>query len=290
MVAYAEDIEQGLEEGVIIQNSKVVTRILGQKGHPTGVECLDIRSFTFDEKGELSVDTIPGTEHVLPADTVMFAIGQVPDFGFLEGAGSYRFTKRGTLEVDPNTQATSVKGVFAAGDAVNGPSSVAEAIGSGRRSAISMDCYLMGKPLYEIDSIYLDAQKNITIQKYDSKGKRINSSHIVQYHELLNAGYYEKKPRVAMKRLPPAECIASFEEIAHGYDRKEAVEEAKRCFHCGHCSLCGTCVEVCPLDVLVMGEEGPEVAYPDECWHCGNCRISCPCGAVYYEFPLSMLI
>jgi formate dehydrogenase beta subunit len=32
------------------------------------------------------------------------------------------------------------------------------------------------------------------------------------------------------------------------------------------------------------------VEYPDECWHCGCCRIACPSGAVYYEFPLNMLV
>ncbi|MFB3884925.1 MAG: 4Fe-4S dicluster domain-containing protein [Thermodesulfobacteriota bacterium] len=71
-----------------------------------------------------------------------------------------------------------------------------------------------------------------------------------------------------------------------GHVSQEAVEEAKG----GYCSQCGTCVEVCPLDILVMGEEGPEVAYPDECWHCGCCRINCSSGAVSYEFPLSMLL
>jgi NAD-dependent dihydropyrimidine dehydrogenase PreA subunit len=56
------------------------------------------------------------------------------------------------------------------------------------------------------------------------------------------------------------------------------------------CSLCGNCVEDCPGYVLAMGADSPTVAYPEECWHCGNCRISCPCGAVAYEFPLSMLV
>lgn len=49
-------------------------------------------------------------------------------------------------------------------------------------------------------------------------------------------------------------------------------------------------MEVCPGDLLIMDEEGPQVAYPDECWHCGNCRIHCPVDAVDYVFPLEMLI
>jgi len=56
------------------------------------------------------------------------------------------------------------------------------------------------------------------------------------------------------------------------------------------CQVRHVCGDVCPLDVLAMGDDGPKVAYPKECWHCGGCRINCPCGAVYYEFPLSMLV
>jgi NAD-dependent dihydropyrimidine dehydrogenase PreA subunit len=56
------------------------------------------------------------------------------------------------------------------------------------------------------------------------------------------------------------------------------------------CTQCGICIDDCPGDILNMTDNGPAVLYPDECWHCGNCRISCPCGAVQYEFPLSMLV
>jgi NAD-dependent dihydropyrimidine dehydrogenase PreA subunit len=93
-----------------------------------------------------------------------------------------------------------------------------------------------------------------------------------------------------MRSLPPQEAVKGFDEINRGYTREESIREANRCFHCGHCSICGKCVEICPMDILAMRDEGPEVAYPDECWHCGSCRINCPCGAVWYDFPLSMLV
>ncbi|UCH08843.1 MAG: hypothetical protein JSV55_00920 [Deltaproteobacteria bacterium] len=59
--------------------------------------------------------------------------------------------------------------------------------------------------------------------------------------------------------------IGWFNEISKGYSRKEVIKEASRCFHCGHCAICRNCVELCPLDVLVMEEEGLIVAYPTEC-------------------------
>jgi adenylylsulfate reductase subunit B len=55
------------------------------------------------------------------------------------------------------------------------------------------------------------------------------------------------------------------------------------------CNGCGLCDRHCPLDVIAMAGEHPEVRYPDECWHCGACRQDCPTGALEITFPLSML-
>jgi NAD-dependent dihydropyrimidine dehydrogenase PreA subunit len=56
------------------------------------------------------------------------------------------------------------------------------------------------------------------------------------------------------------------------------------------CVKCEACVNDCPGYVLVMGDDGPQVAYPEECWHCGNCRISCLSECISFVFPLSMLV
>jgi NADPH-dependent glutamate synthase beta subunit-like oxidoreductase len=290
MVALPEDIAQGEEEGVIIHHSKTFTRIVSENERVTGIECLDVRSFKFDQAGTLQVDAVPGTEHILPADTIIFAVGEAPDFGFLEGFDGFRFTRQGTLWVDEKTLSTSVETVFAAGDAITGPSSVAEAIGTGRRAAIAIDCRLTGKQMDDIHSIYFDPEGLVRTEECAPPEKKAEPHHVVGYDEILNPDYYEKEDRVKMRRLLPPESTKGFDEIHKGYTEEEAVKEATRCFHCGHCSECGTCTDICPLDVLAMGDEGPEVVYPKECWHCGGCRINCPCGCIYYEFPLSMLL
>lgn len=290
MVAPEEDVVQGEQEGIILHNSKAFTRIVGEKGGVTGVECQNVQSFNLDRDGHLEVETIPGSEHILPADTVIFAVGEEPDLGFLKGGADFKFTKRGTLEVDLDTFASSVDGVFAAGDAVIGPSSIADAVGTGRKAGVSIDCFLSGKDLQVIESVYFDARGEITLKEFQPEAKRSKSPHVVRYDEIMNPDYYEKQDMVEMTHLSSREAIKGFEEINKGYTREEAVREATRCFHCGHCVMCGTCVDICPLDVLTMGEDGPQVAHPKECWHCGGCRVNCPCGAVFYEFPLSMLV
>ncbi|MFC2060811.1 FAD-dependent oxidoreductase, partial [Chloroflexota bacterium] len=146
MLATPDEIEEGQEEGIIIHPSHTFLKITGDNGHVTGVECQDIRSFKFEE-GKLILDIIEGSEHVLPADTVIFAIGQVPELDFIEGVSDIQ-TARRRVVVDSDSLATSKDGVFAAGDIVTGTTSVIEGIAAGRRVATSIDKYLGGRGCY----------------------------------------------------------------------------------------------------------------------------------------------
>jgi NAD-dependent dihydropyrimidine dehydrogenase PreA subunit len=46
------------------------------------------------------------------------------------------------------------------------------------------------------------------------------------------------------------------------------------------CTNCNTCIEVCPLDVLRVSDEGPLIAYGEDCQSCYLCRLYCPAGAI----------
>jgi NADPH-dependent glutamate synthase beta subunit-like oxidoreductase len=76
---------------------------------------------------------------------VIPAIGQATDLTFLNGDSGIKTTRHGTLAVDPNTLATTRRGVFAGGDAVTGPSIAIEAIAAGKKAAVSIDKYLRGE-------------------------------------------------------------------------------------------------------------------------------------------------
>jgi NADPH-dependent glutamate synthase beta subunit-like oxidoreductase len=289
MVAPAEDIRQAREEGIVIHDSAMISEILSRNEKACGIEFYPVSSFKFDEAGLLGVVRGPGRGEALETDTVILAIGETPDFLCLDGDGPFQLTPRGTLKVDPGSLATSVRGVFGAGDAVSGPTSVAQAIGSGRRAAIGIHQYLTKTVLGQVEFLVADGRQRITAKAADPESK-VPAPHIVQYEELSHLDYFEKKPRLATRRNGAPESLKRFVESDTGYTREEAVDEAGRCFHCGHCFSCGSCVEDCPGYVLTMGQDGATVTYPEECWHCGNCRISCPCGAVEFEFPLSMMV
>jgi NADPH-dependent glutamate synthase beta subunit-like oxidoreductase len=290
MVAPPDDIVQAEAEGIILDNLKTFSRILITDQRVTGIECSDIRSFKFNQAGEVETEIVPASKHILPADTIILALGEVPDLSFVNDVEGLVLDDLGAPRVDPMTLMTSLPGIFAAGDVITSYRSIAHAIGEGRRAAVGMDCYLTGKKMEEVASVSFEPNGYIVTRHYDSGEYKEESPHVVMYDEIHNLDYYQKATRVQMPQIASSEAVKSHKEVNQGYRKEDAIQEAGRCFHCGHCAMCGTCVQICPLDVLTMGADGPEVAYPDECWHCGNCRINCPCSAVYYEFPLSMLI
>ena len=289
MLVPPEDLSQARGEGVALHNSSMISKILSHQERATGIEFYPVTSFKFDEAGQLTVVQGSGKMEELKADLVILAIGEQPDFVCLNGDRRFNLTPRGTLEVNSETMATPVAGVFAAGDAVSGPTCVAEAIGAGRRAAIGIHHYVMKNMTTQVGYAVVDSQQGITVKAMDPELKAL-LPHIVRYEELSHLDYFEKKPRVVTQKIAASESMERFLEMDSGYQREQAVEEAARCFHCGHCFSCGSCIEDCPGYVLTMGSDGPAVTYPEECWHCGNCRISCPCGAVQFEFPLSMLV
>jgi glutamate synthase (NADPH) small chain len=89
-------------------------------------------------------DPVPGTERELPCDLVLLAMGftgaERP--GLLTDLG-VRFDERGNVGRDAS-YATSVPGVFAAGDMGRGQSLIVWAIAEGRSAAAAVDRYLTG--------------------------------------------------------------------------------------------------------------------------------------------------
>ena len=141
MPAACDEIDQGEEEGISIYPSRTFTKILSENGTITGVEFLDVASFSFDDENNLQLEVVEGSHHVLEADTVIFAIGQNPEIpeGFELDTGPGNL-----IILDEYTHTTNREGVYAAGDAVTGTTSVIEAIASGRQAAIAIDQYLGG--------------------------------------------------------------------------------------------------------------------------------------------------
>ncbi|HTZ44127.1 MAG TPA: glutamate synthase subunit beta [Jatrophihabitans sp.] len=89
-------------------------------------------------------ERVPGTDFDLPCELVLLAMGFVgPDRPGLLTELGVDFTERGTVARD-DSFATSVPGVFVAGDMGRGQSLIVWAIAEGRSAAAAVDRYLMG--------------------------------------------------------------------------------------------------------------------------------------------------
>jgi glutamate synthase (NADPH/NADH) small chain len=114
-----------------------------REGRLSGVLTVQIR-WERNEKGQVLPAEVPGSEQVLPAQLVLLAMGFVgPEQPLLEDLGVERDT-RNNVRAAYEKYATSVKGVYAAGDCRRGQSLVVWAINEGRGAARECDRYLMG--------------------------------------------------------------------------------------------------------------------------------------------------
>jgi glutamate synthase (NADPH/NADH) small chain len=97
-----------------------------------------------DENGRFSPQPIPNTERVVPAQLVLLAMGFLgPEQPLLDALGLEK-DARSNVKADYGKYATSLPGVFAAGDCRRGQSLVVWAINEGREAARECDRYLMG--------------------------------------------------------------------------------------------------------------------------------------------------
>ncbi|MFQ5825852.1 MAG: FAD-dependent oxidoreductase, partial [Dehalococcoidia bacterium] len=205
MPASPEEVEAALEEGVEMTFLAAPAR-LGRENGRVRLECQRMRLGEMDSSGRRRPEPIAGDEFSLDFDTVIAAIGQVPEvpqtFALELGRGN-------TITVDADTQATSRGGVFAGGDCVTGPASVIEAIADGRRAAISIDRYLGGSG--DISEVLLPPEAGEEATFATEEG------------ELY---------RPPMPHLPLEKRMEGFPEVELGYGDEPAMEEARRCLKC----------------------------------------------------------
>ncbi|MFH1485927.1 MAG: NAD(P)-binding protein, partial [Chloroflexota bacterium] len=218
MPANEEEIEETEEEGIQIRYLVAPTRIMGENGKVSAIECVKMELTEPDESGRRRPVPVQGSEFTIDVDMVIPAIGQSPDLSFLDD--QIEVTKRSTVKADSLTLETNVPGVFAGGDAILGPATVVEAIAAGKEAAISIDRHLQGQDL--------------------RAGRERDFADVEVPLEGIERHYRQRTPKVL-----PQERQADFREVALKFTEEQAREEAERCLNCGLCSECYQCVAVC---------------------------------------------
>ena len=137
-----EEWDHIAEEGAIIHWLTQPVEILGDsKGRVVGVKCIKMELGEPDESGRPKPIPVPNSEHIIECDSVIFAIGQKANPIAYEGIEGLELTRWGTIKVDEKFR-TSIKGLFAGGDVVNGGDTVVRAIAHGKKAAKSIHEYL----------------------------------------------------------------------------------------------------------------------------------------------------
>jgi len=214
------EIQEAEKEGVLIEYLAAPVRLMGH-ARVAAIECTRMELGEPDASGRRRPVPVPGSEFTLQIDTVIAAIGQLPDASAIAGV---KLTPWGTIWADEKTGETIRPGVFAGGDAIAGPTTVIEAVAMGNRAAESIDRYLKGQDLLE-GRIFQVAREQIVEKEVG-----------------------EETPycaRSEMPMLPVSERLGNFGQVELGYGEDTARQEAERCLDCAVCSECLQCVKAC---------------------------------------------
>ncbi|MFA7691361.1 MAG: NADH-ubiquinone oxidoreductase-F iron-sulfur binding region domain-containing protein [Candidatus Hydrogenedentales bacterium] len=211
MPAYQEEIEEAENEGIILKTLVSPQEIVVENGKVAGVRCDHMWLGDFDRSGRRRPQIQEnGESFIEAADQVIAAIGQSLDTQSVLGDMAVKLNLNGFVAADPLYGRTSVEWLFAGGDAADGPSSVAEAIGAGERAAVGIDCFLTGeehafwREAYEVDA------------EFDPDADPTDA------------------PRAKMKLIPRERRIHNFNEVEMAFTESVAVRESHRCLRCDY--------------------------------------------------------
>jgi NADH-quinone oxidoreductase subunit F len=212
MPANEEEIEGALEEGVKIEFLTLPVEAISENGKLTKIKCIRMALGEFDESGRRRPVPLEGSEFDLEVDTLIPAIGQKPNLDFLSGNSGLNVTKWNTLEVDPETMVTNIEGIFAGGDVVTGPSTVLAAMKAGKMTAESIHKYLRGESL---EREYKPTQPRMEVPPVE-----------ISIEEAMSL----ERPKIPC--LSVDKRAGNFKEVELGFNKEQAMREARRCLRC----------------------------------------------------------
>ncbi len=280
MPAHKEELEGLISEGVEIKELSAPKAVILKNGRISALKCTKMKLGELDESGRKCPVEIPNSDFDIPLDNLITAIGQQPDFDFLNEL-PIKCNRKGYIDVNTETMETSVSNIYALGDAVEkGPQTIVKACGDGKKAA--KDILAKNGVGFELEADSLDN----TVTKNDFIKKRSVREFRVDVPELH------------------VDNRNNFDEIVQTLSAEDAEKEAARCLKCD--KYCGTCVSVCPNKALFTYEINPvsmiipklnsketelfelkqkyqTAVFTSFCNECGNCAFFCPTAGKPYS-------
>ena len=239
-----EDQSECEAEGITIHAGWGQTEVVVKDGKCAGIKfrkCISVKNAEgrFDPKFDDSV-----TQEA-ECTTVLYCIGQKPDFGKLLEGTKVELSPRGLAIADPVTLQTAEPDIFVGGDVYTGQKFVIDAIAAGRQAMVSINRYVhpgqsltIGRDLREF--IELDRDDiSICPTSYDHAGRQ-------------KPGHKDGKPE------------ATFSDLREPLTDEQVKIEAARCLRCGaswvdlnQCIGCGLCTTRCKFDAIHLERDIP---------------------------------
>ncbi|MBQ0004569.1 MAG: FAD-dependent oxidoreductase [Clostridiales bacterium] len=231
-----EDQELCKADGVEIHDGWGQTEIKVENGKVAGIsfrKCLSVKNAEgrfdpqFDDAQTVSED----------CTTVLFSIGQKPEWGTLLEGTNVQLNARGLVIADPVTLQTDEPDIFAGGDIVSGQKFVVDALALGREGAVSLHRFV-------------NEGQSLIIHRNTRHFTPLDKENIVVPPE-----DYRKPPR-AVKGIDKSKvCTMSDERMV--FTEEQIKSEASRCLSCGRsvvdtnkCIGCGMCTVQCKFDAI----------------------------------------
>jgi formate dehydrogenase beta subunit len=230
------EIEDGIEEGIqLINRVGPIAIERNEKGEISGVKLQKV-STLFDWNGRFAPQFISGTEFTIPCNAVALAIGQALDLSLFNGwdRKAEIVIERGIIKTEKGTGRTSVKKVYAGGDAAFGPALFITAVRHGQDAALAIDKDLRGTSPYK---------------EYSAEWSEIPPMRDKTY----------LRTKWALPSMQSSALRVNNENmIENNYTEEEIQEQATRCLQCHVnpvfdgtlCIKCNGCVDVCPCSCL----------------------------------------
>jgi len=232
MPADEAEIVEGEEEGIKLHSSRGPKAIFGNNGTVRALRTIRCAS-VFDSTGRFNPSFDESDVEDIPADTVIFAIGQSSDISFLRPEDGIE-SERGLIKVNRETYQTSAPDVFACGDIAHGPRLFIDAIASAQIAARSMHDFL-----------------------------RFTRTDVVVRSRWSPAVYtmaegWDRMPRATPPVLDASERAGSLAIIEADFSAEDARRQGARCLRCNintvfdtsTCIACNGCVDVCPQNLI----------------------------------------
>ena len=146
MPGSAREVANAEEEGVVFEWLAAPRAVLGEVGRVTGVRAQRMALADKSVDGRSNVEPVSGGDFDLAADLVIEALGFEPeDMPGLFAEPDLALTEWRTIRTAGHTKATTLEGVFAAGDIVRGASLVVWAVRDGQDAAAEIDAWLSSR-------------------------------------------------------------------------------------------------------------------------------------------------